>query len=317
MRTAACPKVAWPVKLGRVMSQLDLNLLRVFDALLTERSVTRAAARLNLTQSATSSALARLREGLNDPLFVRSATGLVPTARAEALAGPIRAALDQIRAALDQTLDFDPGQAAQRFTIRAPDHTLTMLLPELLPVLGAQAPHLQFDFQPIGGADIYEQLRLGDLDILISYLFGAQPEALKTLRLFTETSTVVSRRGTRPAALTLDDYIAAEHVVLRPTQTWLTSPIDRELQKRGLARQVRTTVASHMIALVVVESSDLLASVPQNLAQRHARDHAIDIHSLPFPVAGFDVSMAWHERAHHNPAHRWLRQLIGQFRDRL
>jgi DNA-binding transcriptional LysR family regulator len=300
------------------MSQLDLNLLRLFDALLTERSVTRAAGRLHLTQSATSGALARLRRALNDPLFIRTSDGLVTTSKAEAMAEPLRQCLARIDQVILEATTFNPSAACDRFQLRAPDHTLRILLPYLMPILAKEAPSLELDFEPLMGDEVFKQLKIGELDILISYFANKAGENLHATRLFTERSVAIASRShpTIRKSLTLDQYVAAEHVVLRPQGTWSISPIDRALRALGHARKVRMRIGSHLIAPVIVGSSDMIASVPENFAQRFVKEHKVQVFPLPFDVPLFEISMAWHERAHRNPAHRWLRRLITRFRDK-
>jgi DNA-binding transcriptional LysR family regulator len=299
------------------MQQLDLNLLRLFDALATERSVTRAASRLNLTQSATSSALARLRRSLGDPLFVRTSSGLVTTPKAEAMTDTIRQCLTRIDEVTTRETPFTPGTINKQFRIRAPDHALRILLPYLIPALRKEAPYLSLEFQFLSSDDFFRELKVGELDILISYFSGKTGENLRATRIFTErVVTIASRNHSKiKRKLTLDNYIEAEHVVLRPQGTWNVSPIERALRKLGLARKVVMLAPSHLIVPMIVESSDIIATVPDNLARQFVKENAVYAYPMPFNAPSFEFSMAWHERAHRDPAHRWLRKLIAKFRD--
>lgn len=299
------------------MSRIDLNLLRLFNVLVAEKSVTRAARRLNLTQSATSSALSRLRQALNDPLFIRTSEGLVPTAKAEALIEPVRQSLTTIEEAINEVADFNPAATKERFSLRAQDHTLRVLLPYLVPLLSKEAPTLELDLQPLYGVEVFQQLKVGELDIVISYFNGKDCDNLRFTRLFTERSVaiVANDHPVIKDALTLEQFAQAEHVVLRRQGTWLTSPIDRALHEVGKSRKVRMTIPGHLAAPLVVESSDMVATVPENFARRFEKEYKVKWFPLPISLPPIEVSMAWHERAQRNPAHRWLRNLISQFRD--
>lgn len=297
--------------------KLDLNLLRVFSALLEERSVTRAAERLNLTQSATSSALARLRRALDDPLFIKSSEGLVTSSKADAMAETVRRCLAQIEEVTSLTAPFSPAATYKKFRIRAPDHTLGVLLPYLVPILEREAPLIKLEFQFLTSDDFFRQMTLGELDILISYFSGKAGENLRATRLFAEEVVVIVARNHSKIRrqLTLEQYAEAEHVVLRSQGTWDTSPIERSLRKLGFSRKVKMTIPSHLIAPMIVESSELIATVPDYLAPKFEKQHAIKVYPMPFAAPTFEFSMAWHERAHRDPAHRWLRNAITKFRD--
>ena len=299
------------------MQRLDLNLLRVFAALLRERNVTKAAKHLNLTQSATSSALARLRETFNDQLFIPTGKGLVTTARAQALAGPITSALQQIDAAASSFDEFNPAKSGYHFRLRSPEHVTALLLPKLMPLLRQEAPSVTLDLQPSPGTDASESLRTGELDFLIAYVFEPPPENFRMLRLYRETSVTIASRRYRDetSPLTLEDYVNARHVVLRPSQTWRYSPIDHALQKLGYSRKVAVSVASHLMAVDIVRHSDLISSVPQSVTQNLVDPEQIVTYASPVPVAHFDVSVIWHEREHQNPAHKWFRTLLKRCRD--
>ncbi|SED93854.1 LysR family transcriptional regulator [Beijerinckia sp. 28-YEA-48] len=298
------------------MQTFDLNLLRVFVALFQERNVTKAAQQLGQTQSTTSSALARLRIVFKDKLFVRTAHGLAATARAEDLAGPIINALQQIGQAASLNQEFDPQSSDYHFRVHAPEHVISLLLPRLLPLLNSEAPQVTLDLQSTYGNDGPEHLRSGRLDFLISYAFEPPPDNFRVMRLFRESSVVIaSRRHRTPSAtLTLEDYVAAKHVVLRPFQTWRYSPIDHALQKLGHSRKVAISVASHLMAVNIVRNSDLISSVPKSVAQAFTDPEEIITYPSPFLVTPFDVSVVWHEREQSNAAHQWFRTLLKRCR---
>lgn len=279
--------------------------------------MTQAAKRLSLTQSATSSALARLREAFDDPLFVRTGKGLVTTPRAEELAGPITAALQQIDTVSSRSKEFDPATSDHHFRLRSPEHVIALIVPRLMPLLSREAPGVTLDIQPSPGNDAPESLRTGELDYLIAYVFEPPPENFRILRLYRETSVVIASRrfrGNNPK-LTLEEYVDARHVVLRPSRSWRYSPIDHALQKLGHSRKVAVSVASHMMALEIVRNSDLISSVPKSISQYLANADEIVTYPSPFAVEHFDVSVIWHEREHSDPAHRWFRSLLKRCRD--
>ena len=288
---------------------LDLNLLRHLEALLDERHVTRAAARVGLTQSTMSRSLGKLRAQLGDVLLVRGATGLVLTPRAEALRAPLRRALDDLGALLGRTPPFDPTTAARSFTVAMADYGQAMLLPALLARIRASAPRV--DIAAVSsGSDVSGALDGGQVDLA----FGprrAGGAATIWRKLFHDEFVCIARRG-HPGVgtrLTLARFLALPHVSITPGNRPGTPP-DESLARQGLRRHVAVRVPTFLMAPILVATSDLIGLYPARLAQRAAIMLPLSVYPPPFPLGGFDFHMAWHGRQRDDPGHRWLRQQV-------
>jgi DNA-binding transcriptional LysR family regulator len=297
------------------LGALDLNLLVVLDALLAERHVTRAAARVGLSQPATSHALARLRAVFGDPLLVRGAGGaMVPTPRAEALAPRLRAALDGVTAALRGEQPFDPATARRTFRIATGDYAELVLLPALTARLAREAPGV--DLWVVAGGEDLATLATGAHDcVLMPYRGPVAPAGVYEKKLFDETFTCVVRRGHPLVAqgqkLTLARYEAMPHLLIAPRGT-PGSFVDDALAALGKQRRVALAVPHFLVAPHVVAATDLILTLATRIARAVAAP--LDLVMMPPPVdlPGFTMSMWWHERNHHDPAQRWLRQVIAE-----
>jgi DNA-binding transcriptional LysR family regulator len=302
------------------LRSFDLNLLLALDALLEERSVTRAAERVGITQSAMSHALARLRDLTGDALLVRTPNGMVATSRAEELASPIRRALDGVSIALRPAQTFDPRTAEARIRIGTGDYGEIVLLPSVVERLANEAPRidLRVVFQGDAPADM---LRSGEADLLISPLYTAEAGAgLYTRKLFEERFVCVVRRG-HPLAdkkLTLARYVAARHTLISPRGKE-GSHTDDALARIGLSRRVAVTVPHFLVAPHIVAQSDLILTLPGRVADMLAAPLGLVLLKPPpeLGLEGFTMSAVWHERTHGDPAQRWMRELFAEVaRDR-
>jgi DNA-binding transcriptional LysR family regulator len=288
---------------------LDLNLLRHLDALLGERHVTRAAARVRLTQSAMSRSLAKLRAHLDDALLVRGSGGLVLTPRAEALRAPLRRALEDLGALLGAAPAFDPAIAARSFTMTMADYGQAMLLPPLLARIRASAPGIEI-VAISTPADVSGALDGGEVDLAFTPR-RAGGAATVWRKLFHDEFVCIARRG-HPGVgprLTLARFLALAHVSITPGNRPGTPP-DEALARQGRRRHVVVRVPTFLMAPILVASSDLIGLYPARLANRAATMLPLSVHPTPFPLAGFDLHMGWHERYRHDPAHLWLRQQV-------
>ena len=296
---------------GTNLDGVDLNLLRVLDALLTTRHVTRAAERLGLSQPAASHALARLRALLDDPLFVRTPTGLTPTPRAAQLADPLRAALAALEAAVLGGAAFDPATARRTFTVATTDYGSFVMVPPLLERLRRDAPGVDLwvrNTQP----DAFEQLALGDADLAVGPLSPAAARASIHARLLYEERFVCMVRKGHPAVrrgLDLATLAALSHVLVAPRGA-PGGVVDEVLAKHGLARRVALAVPHFLMAPHVVAGSDLVVTIGARVAAAFVELLPLQVFEPPVPVPGFKVSLAWHARTHHDPAHQWLRAAI-------
>ncbi|MBJ3815822.1 LysR family transcriptional regulator [Shimwellia pseudoproteus] len=288
---------------------LDLNLLKTLDALLDEGSVTRAAQRLSLTQPAVSAMLTRLRDFFDDPLFIRAQRGMVPTARALTLAGPVKQVLNDISVLLAPAV-FAPREARMTYTIAATDYALKTIVVPLMAALKKQAPGIRGAVVPVDHPRLARQLEQGEVDMAL-VTPQTTPEDLHGQALYQE-EYVCMMRASHPqagaAALTLDAFCALEHVLVSSHGSF-RGPTDDALSAMGRSRRVGLTVNSFLVLPEILRVTDMVAVVPRRLACRH--DHMV-IMETPLAVPGFTKSMAWHERVHRDPAHQWIRALCAE-----
>lgn len=294
------------------IDSLDLNLLRVLDTLLEERSATRAARRLGMTQSAVSHALGRLRDVVGDPLLVRSGHGLAPTPRGEALQQPVRAALLSLRAAL-QPEAFDPGRARRAFALGTADYAVHVLGAGVQALLERRAPGVDLYVRPVPN-DLGPALARGEVDLVLGAWAPGEPvpEGVVRRRLIEERFVCVLRRG-NPAAdpWTPETFAAMRHVQIAPRGT-PGGPVDERLARLGLTRRVVMTVPSFLVAPAIVASSDAVLTLPARVGLPYAAALDLEVRQVPFELPGFTISMAWHARQHQDPGQRWFRELVAE-----
>ena len=295
------------------ISGIDLNLAVVLRALLDERNVSRAARKLGLSQSATSHALARLREVLRDPLFVRTRTGLVPTVRAESMAVAVRSAVSALEASFFATPPFDPSTARRTFRVRPSDYVEYLMVPRLLERLAQVAPNMDLWTRP-AATEPTLALERGQLDLLIQPTrTREETPAFRMEELWDDEFVGVMRRG-HPLAqrrLTLERFAAASHALIAPTG----QPggfVEDALAKHGLSRRIVFTTPSFLVAPHVVAATDLLLIAPARIAVAFAKPLALLTFAPPIDLPGFRVAMFWHDRHDADPAHRFVRREIAR-----
>ncbi|MGC1781572.1 MAG: LysR family transcriptional regulator [Acidobacteriaceae bacterium] len=289
---------------------LDLNLLVVFNAVAQERSATRAAAKLNLTQPAISHALTRLRGALRDELFVRTPDGMEPTPYAERLAGPVRAALESLHTALDGAAPFEPATAERGFTVAVNNRAALVLAAPLAAATAAEAPGIGLDLRPSGTLDLADRLDRGELDLAIGSL-AAPGERFSDRRLFEDGFAALVRHGHAAAVggtLDLDALAAYPHLALSSTGEE-TAFVDAELARHGLARRIALR-APLLAAAATLAQSDMVAVVSESTARAFARAAPLEVLQLPFASPRLAMAMLWHRRFDDVPAHRWLRGVV-------
>jgi DNA-binding transcriptional LysR family regulator len=287
---------------------LDFNLLKTLDALLDERSVTRAAERLSLTQPAVSGMLTRLRESFGDPLFVRAQRGMVPTLRAEQLAAPVKQLLSDIEQML-QPQAFDPATAQMIVSMASTDYALRAVVVPFLSALRLQAPNIRVAVQPVDVQHLAGQLDRGDIDLAL-ITPDSTALGLHTAALFDERYVCVMRAGHPDAAAktwSLERFCSLDHVLVSPSGGSFQGVTDQALARIGRSRRVTLSVTSFLVLPEILRTSDLIAVVPRRLAL-----HADGLVMLepPVEVPGFSKTLAWHERTHHDPGQQWLRTLL-------
>jgi DNA-binding transcriptional LysR family regulator len=290
---------------------IDLNRLVIFDAVLRDRSVSRAAARLNMSQPAVSHALARLRAMLRDELFIRGPDGMEPTPFAEALAGPVRENLDGLRTALERGAEFVPASAERRFVIALNNHAALVIGASLAASVMAQAPGVSLDLRPSGTLDLAEKLDHGELDLAIG-AFAAPAERFVDERLFEDRFAAVLRQNhpeiAGAASLSIETLARLPHLVLSSTGE-STDFVDAALAQRGLHRRVAVS-APLLAAAEMLAHSDMVAVMTARSAHAFARVTPLNVVALPFASPAITTAMLWHRRRNDLAAHRWLRGVV-------
>lgn len=295
------------------LERLDLNLLRVFQAIDAERSVTRAAARLGITQSAASNALARLRTTFSDELFQRVPSGMEPTALARDLASPIGAALDAVREAVELNRPFDPASARDEFIIGVSDYAEFVLGPTLVAASQARAPQVSVVFRH---SDREGALTLLDEDRahLALGMFPEPPTRMTRIVLMRDRFVVLMRPD-HPAAevLDLDAFVAAPHLLVSPVAS-REGAVDRALDTLGRRRTLAAVVSHHLVVAPILLRSDLLCTLALRLASPIAAAFGLALRPMPQGLAlpAQPTSLVFHNRYVQRPAHRWLRALVAE-----
>ncbi|MDR0216476.1 MAG: LysR family transcriptional regulator [Comamonas sp.] len=296
---------------------LDLNLLRVFDEVMSERSLTRAAHKLNITQPAVSNAMRRLREVLGDELLVRQGQGVEPTPRAQALWPVVREAMQQLEGVLAPD-DFNPATADTTFVIAMADATAATLIPPLYPILEKEAPGISVRVLPLTTRDPRPLLDDGEADMAVGYFPAvladltarAQAGALVAFdsrRLYEGEYLCVMRKGhpLEHMKLTLDNYCAARHMLVSFSGRSFGF-IDEALASLGRSRDVVITVNQFFTAARVVINSELLTILPRHFVPVTGMQEQLVLRELPFDVTPVHVDALWRRRGPHPQAYDWL-----------
>ncbi|RAI36698.1 LysR family transcriptional regulator [Rhodoplanes roseus] len=290
---------------------VDLNLLVVLDALVAERSVTRAAARLHLTQPAVSHALARLRALFSDPLFVRMPAGLSPTAAALRLAPRVAAVLAEIGDLLVPGDSFDPATAHRRFTVGMSDYAAFVVLPRLAATLRATSPTIELVVRHTSHATGFAMLEDGTAELIVGH-FPKPPARIARSSLFTETFLCAARKD-HPAfgrRLTLARYAALDHLQVSLSGE-PSGVVDDALRRAKTRRRVVLTVGHFLVAPEILSATDLVATEPARLLGPAAARLGLATATPPVPLPGFDVVQAWPRRLAADDGLAWLRREIA------
>ncbi|GAB4214068.1 MAG: LysR family transcriptional regulator [Synechococcales cyanobacterium] len=294
------------------LAGLDLNLLVVFDALLSEGHVTRAGQRLGLSQPATSHALARLRHLTGDPLFLRTPQGLQPTPKALALSTTLRPALHAIQATLLEAPPFDPSQSQRVFAIGMSDYVEFTVLPTLMRHLQSVAPGVGIHIRSGERAKLLALLDKGDIDVAC----GVFPENVPWHHaqiLFEETYVGVCRdpHPTLPNPVDLDAFVAASHLLIS-IQEDRQGRVDTWLAEHQRSRHIALSLPHFLIAPFVLAQTNLIATLGSRIAHAFAQHQSLRLFPLPVPITGFAVTLRWHQSHQSDPAQSWLRTQLLQ-----
>lgn len=290
----------------------DLNLMKILVMLDRTRSVTRAADALNMSQSGFSTALARLRKHFGDELFVRTQTGMEPTARAHKMIDTARTVLGEVEDGILQQPTFDPGSARTEFKLAMTDVAEVVFLPRLLSHLGQHAPQVQVRCFSLPLESLPAAMESGAIDLALGYFPDLSAQAFFHQRLFTHTFACMMRRG-HPLFqhLTEQSYAAVGHaVVSSPARSNIL--FEQFLQARGIERRIVLNTPHHLSLPALIEETDLVATVPLATAARYAKLGLIELVGLPFTPPSFTVTQNWHRLYHHDPRNRWLRGEIAR-----
>jgi DNA-binding transcriptional LysR family regulator len=290
---------------------IDLNLLVVLDAIITEGGITRAAGKLNLTQPAISHALGRLRILFDDPLFVRDGRTMRATPMARSLAGPVRRALRGLEVMLTETESFDPATSQRRFTIGVRDVFEATLLPPLMRAVQRVAPRVEVAALMVGRSELEAEMAAGRLDAALDVRWPMS-EAVRRQRIAEERLVVIMRRRhpVVKGSLDLDGYLAQEHIAVSSRRSG-QGPVDQELARLGLRRHVRLRCQHYFAACRVAAMTNLLLTMPEQYARIVNRNLPNRVLPLPLAMPPLDAYLYWHADADRDPANRWLREQLA------
>lgn len=299
--------------MNHLLAEFDVGLLLTFDALLKDKNVTHAAARLNITQSALSARLTRLRLLLGDPLFIPSTSGrgMVASPHALALQPELTRLLEQLSDFIGTARVFDPATSKRVFRIAATDNPVSILAPDLIPQLKAAAPQVKLAFTMPDKARIAEALEQGEIDVFIGVAEDAAP-GLIARKLFAEEFVTAQRRG-HPRGngpLNLDEFCALDHLLVSTSGGHFSGMIDTALSELGRERRVSVSVQSYALAPLILGSTDLICTLPRRFLQRF--EQVLDLVESPLELAPFEMNLFWHSRMSADAAHAWLRKQVLQ-----
>ncbi|OWT74571.1 MULTISPECIES: LysR family transcriptional regulator [unclassified Achromobacter] len=294
------------------MKHPDLNLLVHFDALMTCRSVSRAAEQVGISQPAMSAALGRLRKLFNDPLLVRENTAWQPTPQGLALLQEFQPLLARWRRATGEQEEFDPRRSTRTVSLYATDYMQFTLLPRVLPGLAQDAPHIHLRVMPARLLHGMSMLDTNHVELLAGYFPDPSPN-LRARFLYEEPAVCIVREQ-HPCLRrrwNLDAYLRYGHVDLAAHTGYFSSAIDRLLHSNNRQRTVAATLSSYMVCPYVVAASDLISTMPLSIARAAAAQTGLVLLEPPLKLPPLSVSLYWHERYQDDSGHAWLRQYIA------
>jgi DNA-binding transcriptional LysR family regulator len=292
------------------LSELDLNLLLLFQRLMQERRVSTVAEQMNMSQPGVSNALAKLRRKLNDPLFVRGPGGVVPTPFALSLTEPVTQALEILHAALNPETGFDPLRVTRTITIGMTDIGEVVFLPALVERLAREAPGIALNTVRDTNVNLGVEMAEGRVDFAIG-LLPQLKGGFYQRRLFDQRYVCVFRQGheLEKGPLTLAGWRDAEHLVVVAAGTG-HGQVDDWLKQRGVERRVRLTVPHFMSVGYILQRTNLIATVPETLALHLLAPFSLSLRTLPATLPAAPIHLLWHARVHQDEGSRWLREMV-------
>jgi DNA-binding transcriptional LysR family regulator len=295
----------------RALSNVNLNLLVALEALLTTKSVSQAARRVNVTTSAMSHSLAALRDLLGDKLLVRVGGRMALTAHADSLRTPLAEVLGGVTKLLDGASAFDPKTTERRFVVAAPDFFSTLIVPKLLETLQTEAPRVEISIVPSVRRGNAWLLESGEIDLALGAVVDDAP-GIRRLELCTETFACAARKGHPEIEdkLTLELYARVPHLVIALGDDEHPTWVDEALAKKGRERRVALRTRYFMSAPLIIAESDLLLTAPSMLIDYFAKLVPLRVFQPPLALPSYPEEAYWHERYDSDPAHRFLRELF-------
>lgn len=290
------------------LARMDLNLFRVFEVIFRERSLTRSAAVLHVSQSAVSHSLARLREHFADPLFVREGRGVMPTVLAQRLAPVISDSLARLQRSLEGLQDFDPLRDERTFTLSLPEQLEMVLLPPLLTHLRRSAPGCRVRTAGLRWSELKLELAAGRIDLAVQIARPVEAN-LRQMQLLSEPLCVVAGPCFE-GELTTERYLESDHIAVASWRRGLSYE-DLALGHMGLMRRVVQRCQNYQAASLVVAQSDLLLTMSRRHAELVNAALGNRLLEMPLPLPSIGLNLYWHEAAEHDPVNRWLRQQVS------
>lgn len=288
------------------LPRVDLNLFAVFDAVYTERNLTRAARILSVTQPAVSNALRRLREVFDDPLFVRTPHGVTPTPVAENISGQVKEALNLLHTSLAEGKVFTPETSEKTFTFSVHDYDEAALIPGLMQQLAGLAPGISTEFYSVPRRDLEAELASGSLDFAVDVpLFSAPRLCRQQLKSERYVCIVRPDHPEVGSGLTLEQYLGLEHIHVSARRRGI-GHVDMALEKIGRRRKIRLRMKNYLAAPLTVATTNLALTVPANVAAMYEMKTV----ELPFGVETVDQYLYWHKSADQDPANLWMRGIV-------
>ncbi|KAB2967340.1 LysR family transcriptional regulator [Zoogloea sp.] len=293
------------------MKDIDIRLLEVFNAIHRTRSVTAAAEALGLGQPAVSVALAKLRRRFNDPLFVRTSSGMEPTPYGASLSQPVETVLDALAEVLSLRNEFDPATAERTFRVCMTDISQLVLLPLLWEKIRVVAPRIRVEVFPLT-PDLPRMLERGGADLALGFIPQLDAGFYQQLLFMQSFVCIVGRAHPRITdSLSLAQFEHEGHAVITSSGA-APSLIDKAVLRQGIRRRVALDIPSFIGAAFVAEHTDLVVTIPTRLGTFLADHGRFRTFPVPFPLPPYGVKQHWHERFHHDKANIWLRRLVAE-----